>query len=191
MGFQNMDVSLEILKLEEDLIKACCQNESWAQEQIYERYFPTMMGVCLRYASNRDDARDLLHEGFLKVFTRFSSYRPGTSLSAWIHRIMVNTCIDDYRRNARRKTESLDRAAHWPSLNADPVSHCNTTDILEMISQLSPVYRTVFNLFAIEGFSHREIANQLGITESTSRSNLAKARQRLKKMFFDNQRKYG
>ncbi|MGK0390562.1 MAG: RNA polymerase sigma factor (sigma-70 family), partial [Maribacter sp.] len=93
-----MEFTLSLKHKEEDFINACIQKERWAQKQLYETYYSKMIGVCLRYARDPDEAKDILHEGFIKVFRHISKYQPGTSLNAWIKRIMVNTCIDYYRK---------------------------------------------------------------------------------------------
>ena len=175
-----MDIALQLQHDEKDFIKACINKERWAQKVLYEQHYSKMMGVCLRYSNNREDALDILHEGFIKVFKNISKYQPGTSLNAWIRRIMVNTSIDFYRKNIRRRTEDIDRAYDLSSADPDAISQCTEQEILEAVQTLSPAYRAVFNLYVIEGFSHKEIADQLGITESTSRSNLVKARMKLK-----------
>lgn len=177
-----MDIVLRGHYEEDDLIRACMRRERWAQQALYETFYPKMMGLCLRYANNEEDALDILHEGFIKVFRNVSKYQTGTSLTAWIRRIMVNTAIDFYRRNIRRRTEDIDQATHLSNADADAISQCSQQEILEAIQQLTPAYRTVFNLYVIEGYSHKEIADLLGTTESTSRSNLVKARIKLKEI---------
>jgi len=139
-----------------------------------------MMTLCLRYANTDEDAMDILHEGFIKVFKHIDKYQPGTSIVAWIRRIMVNTSIDYYRKETRRRTENIDKAFAVSSEEVDAVSKCGETEILKAVQKLTFAYRSVFNLYVLEGFSHKEIAEQLGITESTSRSNLVKARIKLK-----------
>ena len=109
----------------------------------------------------------------------FSKFQEGTSLPSWLHRVMVNSCIDHYRKISRRKTEDLDQVYTLQTLEPDAVSNYTEKEILGCIQKLTPTYRTVFVLYAIEGFSHKEISEQLGITESTSRSNLVKARFKL------------
>ena len=175
-----MDITLSLQQEEYNLIQACIREERWAQKQLYEDKYSSMMGVCLRYSNNREDALDILHEGFIKVFNNLTKYQPGTSLSAWMRRIMVNTAIDFYRKSIRRRTEDIETAYDLSTSDPDAISQCTEKEILESIQTLSPAYRSVFNLYVIEGFSHKEIANQLGITESTSRSNLVKARAKLK-----------
>jgi len=182
-----MDIALQLKKKEElNLIQACSRRERWAQQQLYKDHYSKMMGVCLRYSNNREDAQDILHEGFIKVFKNIAKYQPGTSLSAWIRRIMVNTSIDFYRKNVRRRTEDIEQAYSISSNDADAISQVTEKEILAVVQKLSPAYRAVFNLYVVEGFSHKEIAQQLGITESTSRSNLVKARMKLKELLITN-----
>jgi RNA polymerase sigma-70 factor (ECF subfamily) len=138
------------------------------------------MLVCRRYSNNDEDALDILHDGFIKVFRYMEKYQPGTSIQAWIRRIMVNTSIDYYRKETRRRTENIDNAYDLSSNLPDVVSLMSANEILDSLRLLSPAYRAVFNLYVMEGYSHREIAEQLNITESTSRSNLVKARGKLK-----------
>ena len=186
-----MDIALQLQHEEKDFITACVNKERWAQKKLYEDNYSMMMGVCLRYSNNREDALDILHEGFLKVFNHISKYSPGTSITAWIRRIMINTSIDFYRKNIRRRTENIENAYQVNDNDADAVSMCTEKEILIAVQSLSPAYRAVFNLYVIEGYSHREIANDLGITESTSRSNLVKARLKLKNILAANYVRYG
>jgi len=144
--------------------------------------YSQMMGVCLRYAKNEHDALDILQEGFIKVFRNIAKYQVGTTLAAWIRRIMVNTAIDFYRKSIRRRTEDLDTAFNVKSLDADAISQCSEKEILAAVQQLTPAYRVVFNLYVIEGYSHKEIAELMEITESTSRSNLVKSRMKLREI---------
>ena len=174
-----MNISLPFDFSEEAFLKACARKELWAQKKLYEEFYSPMMGVCLRYSNNKEDAMDILHEGFIKIFKNISKFQPGTSLSAWIRRIMVNQAIDFYRKNIRRRTEDLDQAYQVSSYDVDAISQYTEKEILSAVQDLTPAYRTVFNLYVIEGYSHREIAEKLGITESTSRSNLVKARAKL------------
>lgn len=186
-----MDLALNLNNEENDLISACIRNDRDAQQLLYQEYYGKMMGVCLRYSNNKDDALDILHEGFIKVYKNISKYQPGTSLSAWMRRIMVNTAIDFYRKNVRRRTEDLETAYSVSTDAPDAISQVTEKEILAAVQTLSPAYRSVFNLYVIEGYSHKEIANQLGITESTSRSNLVKARHKLKAILAAKMIKYG
>jgi len=172
-----------VLNLDEkDFIDACVRRENWAQKKLYEEHYSMMYPVCLRYANDTEEALDILHEGFIKVFLHIHKYKSGTSLKAWIKRIMVNTAIDLYRKKVRKRTESLDSAYDVSAMTTDIVSELSAQEILKALQELSPAYRTVFNLYIIEGYPHKEVAEKLGITESTSRSNLVKARSKLKKI---------
>jgi len=191
MNQQSINITLPANYEEKDLIVACIRKERWAQKVLYEEYYGKMMGVCLRYSNNKDDALDILHEGFIKVFKNLKKYELGTSLNAWIRRIMVNTAIDFYRKNVRRRTEDIDHAYDLSTNDPTAISKMTTDEILKSVQQLSPAYRAVFNLYIIEGYSHKEIADLLGITESTSRSNLVKARLKLKDALIAKNNDYG
>jgi RNA polymerase sigma-70 factor (ECF subfamily) len=175
-----MSISISLEKRERDFIDACIAKERWAQKQLYEENYTLLMGVCLRYSSNREDAHDILHEGFIKILNHIHKYQPGTSLIAWMRRIIVNTAIDYYRMQSRRRTEDLETAYSVQTNDPDALSKLTVQEIISCIQQLSPAYRSVFNLYVVDGFSHREIAEMLNITESTSRSNLVKARSKLR-----------
>ena len=177
-------------RAEYDLVAALSRQERWAQQQLYEQYYGKMMGLCLRYAGSRDEALDLLHEGFIKVFQNIHRYKPGTSLPAWIRTIIVNTCIDYYRKAIRRRTEDINEAVYISNDEPDVLSNLTEKEILEAVQQLSPAYRAVFNLYVVEGYSHKEIGDALQITESTSRSNLVKARTKLQEYFLAKKMEY-
>lgn len=167
---------------EEQIVEGCLQGGRKYQKLLYERFYSNMMVVCMRYAKDREEARDVLHEGFMKVFTNLHKYRRGTNLGAWIRRIMINTAIDHYRKVAKRPNlVEINQAIHELDMS-DVVSDMSAEEILAMIQRLSPAYRTVFNLYVIEGYSHKEVGEMLGISEGTSKSNLAKARGKLQHM---------
>lgn len=186
-----MDIVLPLENQEKDLIEACVRKERWAQKQLYQDNYSSLMGVCLRYSNNKEDALDILHEGFIKIFRNIAKYTIGTSLGAWMRRIMVNTAIDYYRKAVRRRTEDLDQVYDISTNDPDAISKCGEKEILEAVQTLSPAYRAVFNLYVIEGYSHREVAEQLDITESTSRSNLVKARSKLRVILLAKYKGYG
>lgn len=177
-----MSISISLQHEERDFIEACIARERWAQKKLYEDHYTLLLGVCQRYASNQDDAMDILHEGFIKILNHIHKYQPGTSLVAWMRRIIVNTAIDYYRMQSRRRTEDLESAFDIQTHDPDALSRLTVQEIITCIQQLSPAYRSVFNLYVVEGFSHKEIADILDITESTSRSNLVKARSKLKEL---------
>lgn len=174
-----MDIVLKVNQ-ELEYLPACMQQERWAQELLYKEFYPTMMPLCQRYATNKEDALDIMHEGFIKVFKHIKKYQLGTSLHAWIKRIMINTAIDYYRKEVRRRTDDLDTVYGMTSDDPDPLQLLTIEEIIGCLNELSYSYRMIFNLYVIEGFSHREIAERLDISESTSRSNLVKARSKLK-----------
>lgn len=178
-----MDFTLNLERIEKDFIAALLRQERWAQQQLYEQHYSKLMGICLRYGGSRDEALDLLHEGFIKAFHNIHRYKPGTSLFSWLRTVMVNTCIDHYRKNVRRRTEDIETAYTVSAEETDVLSQLSEQEILAAVQELSPAYRAVFNLYVVEGYSHKEIGEALDITESTSRSNLAKARLKLMEYF--------
>ncbi|HMP30712.1 MAG TPA: RNA polymerase sigma factor [Saprospiraceae bacterium] len=177
-----MDLTFNTLAAEQTYIQACVNKESWALQKLYEEYYPIMYPTCLRYANNEDDALDILHDGFIKVFNNIDRYQVGTSLGAWIKRIVINTSIDYYRKETKRRTTDLDTVNDVTNDDPDVISQLSAEELLGALQHLAPSYRSVFNLYVIEGYSHRELAEIMGITESTSRSNLVKARTKLKEI---------
>lgn len=141
------------------------------------------MGVCLRYTATREQAVEVLNDGFLKVFTRLEQYDSNQSFKGWLRRIMINTALDQYRQEVRHYYHNdVSVADQTPSNQTDVHSTLAHQELIGLIQRLSPGYRIVFNLYAVDGFSHDEIAAQLGITVGTSKSNLARARENLKQM---------
>lgn len=176
-----MDYTIDLPYDEERFIAALRLGDREAQRILYETYYGPLMAICQRYTGGDHEAMDLLHESFIKIFSKIGRYETGTALLAWMRRITVNTAIDHYRKSSRRRTEDLERAYHLSSHEPDVISKCGAKEILEAVQKLPPTYRTIFNLYVIEGYSHKEIADQLNITDSTSRSNLVKARSKLQK----------
>jgi RNA polymerase sigma-70 factor (ECF subfamily) len=162
------------------LLKGCLKNDAASQKELYNRYSPKMMAVCYRFAQNREDAEDMLQEGFIKVFSQIHSFRNQGALEGWIRKIIVHTCINHLKKNKRFK-ESVDLIhASLVKVREDAVpSIVQAKQIVECIRLLPLGYRTVLNLYAIEGYSHREIADMLEIEESTSRSQYTRAKQML------------
>ena len=165
---------------EELMLAGCLKNNAAAQEALYNRFSPRMLGVCYRFAKNREDAEDMLQEGFIKVFTQMHQYRNEGALEGWIRRIIVHTCINNLKKN-KRFNESLDIVhAHGVQVREESVpSIVQAKQVVECIRLLPIGYRTVLNLYAIEGYSHKEIADMLDIEESTSRSQYTRAKQML------------
>jgi RNA polymerase sigma factor (sigma-70 family) len=164
---------------EDILIRKCIDWDRTAQNKLYDLYSSKMFAVCLRYARNREEAEDILHEGFMKVFDNIGKFRKEGSLEGWIRKIMYNTAIHKFRqRKEVENTISIDNSnlnlANYSS--NETLSQIGTKELIAMIQKLPPRYRMVFNLYVFEGLKHREIAEQLGVTEGTSKSNLSDAR---------------
>ncbi len=162
---------------EKQLLDGCLEGKRSAQKQLYDRYSPKMFGVCLRYAIDRAMAEDMLQEGFIRVFTHLRSYRSEGSFEGWIRKIITNTALEILRkRNVLKYTVDLEMANEKDSGLYDAVSRLSNQDLLKHVQELPSGFRTVFNLFAIEGYSHREIAELLQIAEGTSKSQYARAK---------------
>lgn len=163
------------------LIQGCKRNDRESQRLLHKHYYSYAMSICVRYCRTREEAQEVMNDGFLKVFLRINQYRMETSFVGWLRRIMINSCIDHYRREAKHyeveRIDSIKGAMHGESV-MDQLSH---QELMEMVQQLSPGYRAVFNLYVIDGYTHKEIGAMLGISDGTSKSNLMKAREILKK----------
>lgn len=161
------------------IINGCIRKDRTSQYALYREFYSYGIAICRRYVVNEEIVADILNDGFLKVFTHIDKYDPGQPFKAWLGRIITNTAIDHYRANLRF-------ADHDDVTEHETVGHATTIydqlaykDLLSLIHRLSPAYRTVFNLYAIDGYSHEEIASLLQISVGTSKSNLFKARQKL------------
>lgn len=164
------------LLTESDLIKGCLEGNRRMQEELYQRFSPRMYAVCLRYAGNAEEAADILQDGFIKVFKKLDSYRGEGSFEGWIRRIFVNTAIEQFRRKKYLQpvTEKEENTLEGDYTSA--LDQLGAKDIMALIQDLSPGYRTVFNLYVVEGYSHKEIGDMLGISEGTSKSQLSRAK---------------
>ena len=162
---------------EEQMLAGSIKNNAAAQEALYNRFSPRMLGVCYRFAKNREDAEDMLQDSFIKVFTQLHQYRNEGALEGWIRRIIVHTCINILKKN-KKFADSVDIIhAHSIYIKEDMIpSIMQAKQVVECIRILPLGYRTVLNLYAIEGYSHKEIANMLEIEESTSRSQYTRAK---------------
>lgn len=173
---------------ESDLISGCLEGNRRMQEELYRRFSPRMYAVCLRYAGNAEEAEDILQEGFIKVYKKLDSFRSEGSFEGWIRRIFVNTAIEHFRRKRYLQpvTEKEENTIEGNYLSV--LDELAERDILELVQQLSPGYRTVFNMYVVEGYTHKEIGEMLGISEGTSKSQLSRAKvilQELVKSFID------
>lgn len=164
----------------ESLLEGCKRGDRKAQEHLYKTLASKMMGVCMRYAKNTYEAEDVLQMGFVKVFQKVAEFRGDGSFEGWIRRIMVNTAIESYRKNLRTlNIVDIDEVHDQPQSTFD-MSGLELKDLMKLVQQLSNGYRLVFNMYVIEGFSHKEIAEELGISEGASKSQLSRARAILK-----------
>ena len=167
---------LQLFQSEEALVKACQKGDPKAQRRVYEKYAPKMLGICFRYVHDDFEAEGIMIEGFVRVFDKIESFKLEGSFEGWIRRIMVNESLMYLRSNKKYQFEtSYDQILYEPEPEQFRTD-LETQDLLKLIEKLPVGYKTVFNLYAIEGYSHAEIAQQLGITESTSKSQLSRAR---------------
>ncbi|MBS1946925.1 MAG: sigma-70 family RNA polymerase sigma factor [Bacteroidetes bacterium] len=168
---------------EEAIFQGCIKNQAAAQRELYNRYSPKMLAVCYRYAHNREDAEDMLQEGFIKVFSQIHTFQNKGAFEGWVRRIMVHTCINNLKKN-KRFNESVDiiYASSIQVREETVPSIVQAKQIVECIRMLPIGYRTVLNLYAIEGYSHKEIGEMLEIEESTSRSQYTRAKQMLEEI---------
>ncbi|MBE2231020.1 MAG: sigma-70 family RNA polymerase sigma factor [Chitinophagaceae bacterium] len=163
------------------LVRNCLKGQAAAQKELYERFAGLMMGICYRYTKSVTDAEDVLQDGFVKVFRQLHSFRFDGELGAWIRRIMVNTAINYLKKHSGYRAE-LSFDAHdnlHPVSEEDAELKLTAKELAELIRQLPTGYQTIFNLHAVEGFTHVEIGQMLGISDGTSRSQYARARQLL------------
>ena len=179
--------------MEQDLqlVNACLKNDRASQKQLYQQYAEVMLGVCYRYTKSVVDAEDVLQEGFIRVFKNLHQYKFQGELGAWIRRIMVTTALNFLKRNARYQSDlAFDKIEMHPVTDENPEIQLNTKELASLIQQLPTGYQTIFNLHAVEGYSHVEIGSLLGITDGTSRSQYARARALMitwvKKYYLDN-----
>ena len=169
--------------INQELLEGCINGDKYCQRTLYEHFAPKMFGICLRYASDFHSAEDILQEGFIKVFSKLHTYRYKGELQAWIKRIFINAAIEYYRKSMKfNHFTNIQEAATIASVSDSVSQYLAQQDLLKMIQSLPIGYRTVFNLYAIEGYSHKEISKMLNIKEGTSKSQLARGRLALQKM---------
>lgn len=177
-----------------NLIQGCIREDRESQKKLYKLFYGYAMSICLRYSQTREEATEVLNDGFLKIFTKVNNYDPEKSFKGWVRRILINTALDNYRHNVKhyhaQDVTELEQSSLTPSVE-DQLGY---EDLIRLVQELSPAYRTVFNLYVIDGYTHEEIAGMLSISVGTSKSNLSKARvnlqARLKKSIKDEYRKY-
>jgi len=168
------------------IISDCIAGSRKAQTMFYQQFAPKMFGVCLRYAKDATEAEDNLQDGFIKVFANLKNFRHDGSLEGWVRRIMINVSLEKIRK--QHLLYPVEDVAIYDSVNFsdDVIAKIAADDLMKLIQELPPRYRLVFNLYVIEGMSHQEIAQEMSITQGTSKSNLARAREILKKKVQEN-----
>lgn len=176
------DITTHTQKDDKALVEGCLNGDKLCQKKLFEKYYAKMLGVCMRYTTNRDEAKDILQEGYIKTFNSLINFSFNCPLEAWIRRIMINTSIDFYRRgNLLDDKSDLENVAHIGTPE-EATNLMNHAELLNLLNRLPSGYKMVFNLYNIEGYSHKEISEMLGIGEGTSKSQLAKARIYLQKL---------
>jgi RNA polymerase sigma factor (sigma-70 family) len=170
------------------LLDTCRRGDRNSQDRLYKEYYAYGMGICLRYSRTREEAIEILNDGFIKILSKLDHYSPGLSFKGWLRKVMINSAIDYFRRNEKHYN-SLDIShVQYESSSETGLDHLSEQEIIAGIQLLPPSYRMVFNLYVIEGYKHEEIANQLNISVGTTKSNLAIARNKLKKILLNEQR---
>ncbi len=175
---------------EQELINGCKQNDRSIQKSLYEQYAPKMMAVCMRYAKHREEAEDILQEGFMKVFSYINMFRNEGSFEGWIRRTIVNTALNHYKANLKyalhQDYEIIERQQNKVHINA-AIENMTTEYILDTLQKLPEGYKLVFNLYEIEGYSHKEIGEMLNISVNTSKSQLLKAKRYIQTKLLEKQ----
>ena len=168
---------------EAQLVKECLKGNAFAQKRLYETYADKMLGVCHRYTDDRQAAQDMLQDGFIQVFRKLDTFKGDGALEGWIRRVIVNKALEHLRKEKTMRQSSTDLDKHAFMIGEDETVSADMAarDILTVIRKLPKGYRTILNLYAIEGYTHREIAEQLGISEGTSKSQYSRAKSLLQK----------
>lgn len=173
----------------EELLQKSVRGDRKSQEKLYRQFYGFAMSVCVRYTQSRDEALEIVNDSFLKIFTKGDQYDSKYPFKAWFRRIIVNTALDFYRSQQKHYFhENIEEAYEVSSNDSNPLSQLNYEEIINLVQRLPSGYKMVFNLYVIDGFSHEEISNQLGISVGTSKSNLSRAREALRKMILKEER---
>ena len=172
--------------LNSNLIEGCIKKDRKSQKELYKLYYGYALRICLRYTKNKDEAVEVVNDGFMKVFMNIVRYQVEQSFNSWLSTIMINTAIDHYRKRIKQLEMEELNDQHQVEDRENILSNINYEDLIKLVQKLSYAYRTVFNLFAIDGYTHEEISDLLHISVGSSKSNLFKARENLKKMLVEN-----
>lgn len=163
----------------DEIIKGCVAGKPEAQETLYKKYSGKLFGICLRYTKDYSAAEDVLQEGFIKIFTNISSYKGTGAFEGWMRRVVINTALERFRKQFQMYPITEINESEISLKHEDILENINAKDLLGLVRELPPAYKMVFNLYAIDGYSHKEIAVKLNISVGTSKSNLSRARKLL------------
>ena len=166
----------------QELLDGCLNRNRRSQELLYKQFYGYAMSICLRYTRSREEGKEILNDGFLKVFTKLETYDSSRSFKTWLSRIMINTALDHYRQEVRRDIFDDVEAGEMVSVDETVISKLSHEELVGLIQKLTPSYRIVFSLNVIDGYTHEEIAEQLKISVGASKSNLSRAREKLREM---------
>jgi RNA polymerase sigma factor (sigma-70 family) len=164
------------------LLQGCKQKDRDSQRLLYQHYYSYALSVCIRYSRSVAEAKEVVNDGFLKIFDKIDQYNPDFSFKGWLRKIMINASIDQHRRELKHAFQSPMKHAHVQQSQPLAVSNLSHEELVGLIQKLTPAYRAVFNLYVIDGYTHEEIGKLLNISEGTSKSNLSKARENLRSM---------
>ena len=171
---------------EDILVKKCIEGDNRAQKKLFDLFAPKLFGVCLRYMKGHNLAQDTLQDGFVKIFTKLSDYNGKGSFEGWMRRIVVNTCLDQLRKDQKLKVNTpIDDVSFLVKDNHWIEEELTAKDLLKLVESLPDGYCVVFNMFAIEGYSHKEIAEQMNISENTSKSQFSRAKSHLRRKLIE------
>lgn len=186
VSFESAAMEARVIDItEENMLHGCRKQDRDSQRQLYEKYFGTMSYICMRYLKDKDQVYDLVQEGFIKIFQNIRKFEGKGSLEGWMKRIMINLCLDHLRKVNRRLPDVPLEEVYDLEVSEDVVADMEAEYILALVQQLGPMYRTVFNLSVIEGYTHKEISQLLKIRESTSRAYLTAAKKQVRRMLAD------
>ena len=172
------------------LIQSCMKGDRNSQKALYKSFHGYAMSICMRYSMNREEAAEVMNDGFLKVFTKLNKYDPNRSFKGWLRKVMINTALDNYRHNLKYYYQQDIEKTPDISSSGNILADMAYEEIVSLVQKLSPAYRMVFNLYVMDGYTHEEIAEILNISVGTSKSNLSKARENLRSLLKKNKDEY-
>jgi RNA polymerase sigma factor (sigma-70 family) len=167
------------------LIQGCKNKDSESQRLLYQHYYSYALSICMRYSRNMAEAREVVNDGFMKVFAKIDQYQQDAPFKGWLRKIMINASIDQYRKELKHQHHAAIEVAANSFVQEEAITHLSHEELIGLVQQLSPAYRTIFNLYVIDGYTHEEISKMIGISRGTSKSNLMKARENLRSMLFN------